>query len=329
VAMSPHILSVLLRSVSFGLCAITTLALLPVVARDVLGGGAVTYGVLLGAYGVGAILGALVSPRLRERYPNEVVVRLGFLVFAIGAAILGVSTVTAVSFLALMMTGAAWVLVLSLFNVSVQLSAPRWVVGRALAMYQSCTFGGMAVGAWLWGWLSEYIGTQPTLVVSGLALLLGAGLGLRWRLPEFSSLNLDPLGRFQTPHLALDIKGRSGPIMVLVEYRIDQADVPSFLALMQQRRRIRLRDGARQWSLLRDLEDPRIWTESYHSPTWLDYLRHQHRRTQADAENLDLLRALHIGPEPPRVHRMIERQTVPRSDDTPLTVQHAKIAGGV
>ena len=42
-------------------------------------------------------------------------------------------------------------LALSLFNVTVQLSTPRWVVGRALSLYQTATFGGMALGSWIVG----------------------------------------------------------------------------------------------------------------------------------------------------------------------------------
>ena len=84
------------------------------------------------------------------------------------------------------------------------------------------------------------------------------------------------------------------------------------------RRRIRRRDGARQWALLRDLEQPDLWVESYHVPTWIDYVRHNMRRTKADADNVEQLRALHRGPDLPKAHRMIERQTVPLNDDTPL-----------
>jgi len=78
---------------------------------------------------------------------------------------------------------------------------------------------------------------------------------------------------------------------------------------MAERRRIRRRDGARHWTLLRDLGDPELWIERYHTPTWIDYVRHNHRRTQEDAGVTDLIQALHRGTEPPRVHRMIERQT--------------------
>ena len=104
----------------------------------------------------------------------------------------------------------------------------------------------------------------------------------------------------------------------MIDYEIRHEDTGEFLAIMTRRRQIRLRDGARRWALLRDLENPRLWTESYHVATWTEYLRHNMRRTMADADSLDRLRELHQGEGPPRVHRMIERPTVPRQDDMPL-----------
>src|SRR5690606_899845 len=92
-------------------------------------------------------------------------------------------------------------------------------------------------------------------------------------------------------------------------YRIREQDMVAFLTAMAERKRIRRRDGARHWALLRDLENPEVWVERYHNPTWVEYVRHNQRITQADAEIGAHIRALHIGPDRPRVHRMIERQT--------------------
>src|SRR3546814_12234181 len=99
-------------------------------------------------------------------------------------------------------------------------------------------------------------------------MVLGAAIGLRFVLPEFGKLSFDPLDTFHEPTLQLDLRPRSGPIIIMVDYEIAQQDVNTFLSLMSQRRRIRLRDGARQWSLLRDLDNPRIWSASYNLPTW-------------------------------------------------------------
>ncbi len=88
--------------------------------------------------------------------------------------------------------------------------------------------------------------------------------------------------------------------MIMVDYIIAYDDIPpAFLAAMSQRRRVRIRDGAQQWALLRDLHDPEHWSESYHVPTWGEYVRHNERRTNADAELSDIIRQLHRGTEPP------------------------------
>ena len=68
---------------------------------------------------------------------------------------------------------------------------------------------------------------------------------------------------------------------------------------------------------MRDLEDPRLWIESYQTPTWVEYVRHNQRRTKADAEVADRLRALHRGDEPPLVHRRIVRQVRFTADPSP------------
>jgi MFS family permease len=310
VTMSPNILRVMFRGFAFGLAASAILSLLPLVARDLVAGGPFTYGILLGCFGFGAIGGALLSARLRERFTGETIVRMAFAGFALSAAITATSTLSIVTGGALLIAGACWVLALSLFNTTVQLSTPRWVVGRALSLYQTTTFGGMAGGSWVWGTLADTHGAPTSLYVSAGVMILGAAIGLRYALPQFEALDLAPLNRFSEPNLPLDLKPRSGPIVVLIDYEIDEADIPAFLTAMTERRRIRIRDGAGQWALMRDLENPTLWTETYHVPTWVEYVRHNQRRTQADAENGERLRRLHRGSEGPRVHRMIERQTI-------------------
>ncbi len=318
VSMSPNLLTVMLRACLFGMAAVSSLALLPLVARELVAGGALTYGGLLGAFGVGAIIGGAINGRVRERLSNEWIVRLACIGFGLSNILLGFSSSVWLSLLLLLPAGACWVMALSLFNVTVQLSTPRWVVARALSLYQTATFGGMAVGSWVWGLAADAYGPAMALMGSGGVLIASAIVGLLYRLPEFGALNLDPLDHFREPELRLDLKARSGPIMIMIDYTIAQEDVPAFLAAMTARRRIRIRDGAKQWVLLRDLENPETWTESYHVPTWVEYLRHNQRRTQADAEVTEALTKLHRGPERPRVHRMIERQTVPLGDDMPL-----------
>lgn len=309
VAMSPTLRTVLLRAAVFGIAASAVPALMPIVARHLISGGAFTYGLLLGAFGVGAIGGALSSGRLRRTRSSEWIVRIAIAAFAAGTLVTAFSPAMPLTMIGLFLAGGGWVLALSTFNVTVQMSAPRWVVARALALYQMWAFGGMAIGSWVFGELAGIGGVRTSLMVSAALLLLGLLIGRARPLPEVTDLDLDPIARWTEPEVAVPVEPRTGPVVVTIEYRIPEASIRTFLTVMSERRRIRIRDGARHWTLLRDLGDPELWVERYHVPTWLDYIRHNQRRTNADADNAHRLRALHKGGEPPRVHRMVERQT--------------------
>jgi MFS family permease len=264
---------------------------------------------MLGAFGIGAVGGALLSGHLRRLLSGETMVRFSFLGFALCAWIAALSPHAWQTSLGLLVGGACWVIALSHFNVSVQLSTPRWVVGRALSIYQTATFGGIALGSWVWGITAESYGVDVALIIAGIAMLAGGALGFAVPLPQHMALNLDPLNRWTEPSLSLDLKPRSGPIEIMIEYVIKDQDLAEFLALMAERGRIRRRDGARNWTLARDLGNPEVWMETYHTPTWLDYIRHNTRATKADAEITERIRALHSGEGRPRVRRMIERPT--------------------
>jgi MFS family permease len=309
VAMSPNIRIVLIRAGLFGIATSAISALMPVVARDLMRGGPLVYGALLGAFGIGAVGGALANVRLRRGMSTEWIVRGASLALALATAATGASRSMATAVPALMLAGAAWVLALSTFNVTVQMAAPRWVVARALSLYQMSAFGGMALGSWLFGLVAEHRGVAVALLAAASLQGLVALLGLRLPLPQVEHLDLDPLDTWAEPDTAVPLEPRTGPVVITIEYRIAQADIEAFLTAMNERRRIRRRDGARHWTLLRDLGDAGLWIERYHVATWLDYLRHNNRRTHADAENRERLMALHIGPEAPAVRRMLERQT--------------------
>ena len=308
VAMSPRIWRVLLRGAVFGAGASAVPALMPLVARDLVAGGPLTYGLLLGAFGVSAVGGALSSGLLQRALSTEAIVRAASAAMALGAVATGASGALAATVPALMVAGADWVLTLSTFNVSVQMSTQRWVVARALSLYQMATFGGMALGAWSFGLVAETQGVDAALLAAGGLLAASRALGLVLPLGQVEDLDLAPLGRWREPETAVPVEHRSGPIVVTVEHRVAEENVPAFLDAMAERRRIARRDGARRWTLLRDLEEPTLWIERFHMPTWLDYVRDTQRRTRADADNLERIRSLHIEPGPPKVRRMIERQ---------------------
>ncbi len=321
VAMSPALLKVLLRSALFGIAAAAVMALMPVVAKTLLGGGPLTYGLLLGSFGLGAVVGAVGNARLRQVLSTEAIVRWASIAFAVAAAIVGLSNSLLATMAGLFAAGAGWLLALATFNVAVQMSAPRWVVARALSLYQMATFSGLAAGSWLWGEVAASVSLGAALLTASFVMLVCAALGRWLPLVQTEALNLDLLHLWKEPSTVVPVEPRTGPVVITIEYVILPTDILEFLAAMTERRRMRRRDGARNWRMLRDLADPQLWIERYETPTWLDYVRHNNRITHHDAIIPQRLRALHRGPDAPRVRRMIERQSAPPpSEQAPETL---------
>jgi MFS family permease len=308
-AMSPGLLIVLFRAGVFGVSASAVSALLPIVVHEQLKGGPLTFGVTLGAFGIGAVGGAMASAWLRDRLPIENLVRAGMVGLAAGCCVVGVSRFLPLTILGLLMAGACWLLVISILNATVQLSVPRWVQARALALFRMAVFGGMALGSWLSGELAGRTSVGTALLVAASVQAAGVLIGLKLPLREIDPFDLDPLVGPTEPQIGMPMEPRAGPIFITIEYRVLADHAPSFVVAMTERRRIRRRDGARRWKLLRDLHDPELWLERYNFSSWIDYVRHDQRATRADAANADLIEQHHSGPGRPVVRRRIERPT--------------------
>src|SRR5271165_4030600 len=183
---SPPIRIVLGRTLVTGIAGGSVSALMPIVARDLLHGGAQTYGVMLGAFGMGAVVGALNIATLRGRLGDEASVRLCMVLMGVCVAVVAISRSPVLTGGALIFAGAAWTASVTLFNVGVQLAAPRWVAGRALAAYQAAIAGGIALGSWAWGSAANVLGVEGALLISGAALFASPVLGLWMRMPTVS-----------------------------------------------------------------------------------------------------------------------------------------------
>jgi len=308
VLLSPPIRRVLFRATLFGVAASGVPSLLPLVASHLISGSAITFGILSGSFGIGAVSGALSNRHVRARLSSEHTVRLTVSVMIAGAVIVALSNWLWLTILGLILFGWGWLLSMATMNVTVQMSAPRWVVGRALALYQMGLFGSMAAGSWISGRLSEHHGIAEAILIMAAIQAVGLIVGFFLRLPEIGDLNLELVGRWRAPDVKVPVEPRNGPVHIHVHYRIREADIARFLAAMNDSRRVRLRDGARNWALVRDLSDPELWIEKYRFGRWLDYVLHNERRTHADSESLKILHDLHQGTWPPPIERMLERQ---------------------
>lgn len=307
VTNAPQVRIVLGRTVITGFAGAAVLALMPLIARDLLHGDARLYGLLLGAFGFGAVVGALNLGRLRSSLSSEGAVRLCALTIGAGIALVAVSPWSILTGAALIFVGAAWTASVTIFNIGVQLSAPRWVAGRALAAFQASIAGGVALGSWCWGHLSNDFGVEATLLTSS-AVLLASPLLSRWlRMPPIGSRADVPMDVIEDPQMQLPLTARSGPIVVEIEYRVDPTQARLFYAVMQQVQSMRQRNGAYGWSIARDIADPALWTERYHCPTWHDYLRQRERTAHSDRDLHARAVEFHMGSEPVRIRRMLER----------------------
>lgn len=308
-SLSAEIKTALARGFLFGLAGIAILALLPLVVRDQLKQGAVAYGVLMAGFGAGALLAGLTSTALRRRLSDEQLLKLACVACAACTLSLSLTQTAAVAVPALMLGGAGWVLGWSGLSISVQWASPRWVVGRTISLYYALTSCGLAVGSWLWGMVTESHSLGFALQASTAASLGVAILGLVLSIHQRKDADVSTPDHFEAPAISLDLKPRSGPIAVKIEYRIAADQVEPFLALMLQRRRAQGRNGARRWILTRNLHDTAIWTETFRTPTWNDYLRFNYRQTAADRALDARLVDLHMGHEAPEMTLAIERPT--------------------
>ena len=318
IANSPSIRIVLARTFVTGIFGGSVSALMPLVVRDLLHGGAQAYGIMLGAFGMGAVIGALNIGEVRKRMTGEAAVRTCALTMGVAIAAIGLSREPVLTAAALVIAGAVWMLAVALFNIGVQLSAPRWVAGRSLAAFQASIAGGIAIGSWGWGRLTDAAGVETALLVSGGLMFLSPLIGLWLRMPRIGGRDGEA-EVLADPEVRLSLTGRSGPLVVEIEYRVAQDNARPFHTVMQQVQLSRQRNGAYGWSIARDIADPELWTERYHCPTWLDYLRQRNRSTQSERALHQEAIAFHLGPDPVRIRRMLERPfgSVRWKDETP------------
>jgi len=173
---SPRIGGILLRSGFFMLSGSGVWALLPIVARDHLGTGAAGYGLLLSAFGVGSVIGALFVPGLRRRFPIDVMVAVCLVLFSACVVVVGAGRSVPVVASAMLLGGLFWIVVAVNHNVSVQIASPDWVRGRTISFYLISFQGALAVGSWLSGWVADRAGIGTAVTLSGILCASGVFL---------------------------------------------------------------------------------------------------------------------------------------------------------
>ncbi len=279
-------------------------ALLPLIAKDLLQGSASFYGFLLGAVGLGAILGALALPQLRARLDSDRLLLLAAILSASMMAGIALVPPRGLSFAYMVLLGAAWIVALTTLNATTQSILPNWVRGRGLAVYLMVFNGAMALGSLAWGLIAQQLGLTLTLLVSAGGLLMSAVLMLRYRLPP-ADLDLMPSNHWPEPLVSPATAPEHRSVMVLVHYRIRSEDRSAFLSLLERLSEERRRDGAHAWGATEDAADPTHIVEWFLLASWVEHLRQHARVTHADADVQAQLRAYHTLDEPPIVEHLL------------------------
>ena len=300
---SNRLRAVMLRVSLFFFHSTALLAMLPLVARQLRGGGAGTFTLLLASMGAGAIVAALNLTRLRQLMPRDTLVLRATILQSLSTVAVALAPNAWVAVPAMMLNGAAWITCANSLSVSAQLALPDWVRARGMSMYQMAIMGASAVGAALWGQLATLSNIQVGLLVaavSGTATMLLA----QFHVVDLSiEEDLTPSREFKVP--VADAPPATGHVVVTIEYIIDPARGEEFRVLMQESRRSRLRQGALDWALLRDIGHPERYLEQITDESWTEHLRRFDRVTASDVALRERKLAFHTPDEPPHVTRRV------------------------
>lgn len=302
---APELRAVLFRCVIFIACASALWALMPVVARHELDLSSRGFGALFGCVGAGALVGAAILPRLRETFSADFLARGATIIFALVVLALGYVRNVGVLYGAMIVGGVAWMAAMSTLTVAAQTAAPAWARARSLAFYTLSFQGSMALSSVMWGAIAEREGDSIALLCASIGLVLGVVAAAGWPLTDEAALDLRPSMHWPEPSVMISPDPDEGPVMVMVEYRIDASKETEFKSAMHALARIRRRDGATRWGLFRDLAQPNRYVETYLADSWAEHLRQHTRVTMADRAAEDLVRSFLIDDKPPEVSHFL------------------------
>jgi MFS family permease len=297
--------SLIVRNLSFCVCASALWALLPVIARDQLGLGAGGYGLLSAGFGIGAVVGALRIPRQLQRKSLNAVVDSGIFLWTAATLLIAVTGTAAVAVAGACGAGVAWVSVLASLSAGTQSSAPAWVRARAVAMNLVAVQASLALGSVLWGTLASVADTRVALAAPAALMLFLHLVNRKVRVEMGTEADVTP--GVQLPDLAIAVEPLpdDGPVLIQLEYRIAPEHRAAFLRAVHAVEAIRRRNGATSWRVFRDLGEDGLFVERFVITSWAEYVRLRTRMTIADRKLQDHVEQHQLAEVPIRVSRLI------------------------
>lgn len=177
VRRSPVILTIMLVVGSMGLFAFNGAVLIPIIAKDVLHGGAAGYGGLMAAQGIGALIAALAAAFMQRSSWKALL--CGAVVLTGFQMLFGFSHIYLLSFFLLMVAGFGMITMFTVANTAVQMQAPNALRGRVMGIYMTVNMGTMPIGNLAAGFVAGAIGPGLTMIAgSGIAMLIVAAVGV-------------------------------------------------------------------------------------------------------------------------------------------------------
>jgi len=297
--------ALIVRNLTFSVCASAFWALLPVIARDQLGLGAGGFGLLSASFGIGAIVGAISIPGLLHRQSMNKVVTSGGILWALAMYVVALTVDTWLALLGAGCAGAALVYVFASLSAGTQSSAPAWVRERAVSMNLVATQGCLALGSAVWGGVASAVGTRWALGVSAAAVMLLQWLYRRVRVEMGQEADIVPGARLPELAVTMEPLPDDGPVLIQLEYQIEPANRDAFLRAIQKVGPTRRRNGATSWRVFRDLGEEGRFVERYVIASWAEYVRLRARMTMADSRLQQRVAELQRPDVPIRVSRLI------------------------
>jgi hypothetical protein len=225
--------------------------------------------------------------------------------------------------------GICWLLTLTSFNVSVQLNLPKWVQARVLSIYLLVFQGGMAFGSLIWGSVASRTSLETALLAAAAWLLLSTLLVFPFPIRQSERLNLAPASPWTDPEDHAQVNPNDGPVIVMIEYRIDPGTLPNFLKAVEELKRIRLRDGALRVGVFTDIAQPERQVEFFMVASWAEHLRQHQRFTQEDVAIERMVKQFHLEKNPPVVtHFVAQTDRIDNTITAPVTAPSAATLEG-
>ena len=287
---TPALYNSVIRAVLFFIGAGALWALLPLVAKDQLQGGAGLYGRLVGAVGLGAVVTGVAYDRIAKLLggSNRMTVLLSCC-FAVALVALPLAPTRWYAYPVAFFAGACWQLTFTSLISSTQYALPKWFGVRGMAYYFMAMGLSLSLGSAVWGWLADVFSLAVSHYIAAATCLVTAFVGRRFPLDQARGADLSAFTKYPVVQVPADEgEDPGGMLLTRNHYQIDEDLTEELERRLLRLRNKRYRSGALRWHLYRPLEGEReaAIVESYAEVKYTAIARHDERITQVDQEAL-------------------------------------------